>query len=248
MILLKSLYNKNIWKYLLTFIFLFTISLLLLDFYKCLELTTNKELNKEVYRTITVTFKEECDKENILNTYKEKIENLNEDNILFKSRHYLEEFIQNTSTCFLESIVPTTNIDNYISIKKVLLITFIIVIILVAFLTSIFSINITSDLEKDIALYKLVGYKTKDIMYIMFNFFLFFYLITCLSSICFTIIIFKLGNFNGLNNYLNIDNLNTLNIYNYLEVGLIIFLILAIILKRIKSMIKTNKSIELMKN
>ena len=248
MILLKSLYNKNIWKYLLTFIFLFTISLLLLDFYKCLELTTNKELNKEVYRTITVTFKEECDKENILNTYKEKIENLNEDNILFKSRHYLEEFIQNTSTCFLESIVPTTNIDNYISIKKTLLITFIIVIILVALLTSIFSFNMVYDLKKDIALYKIIGYKTKDIMDIIFNFFLFFYIITYLSSICYTIVIFKLGNFNALNNYLNIDNLNTLNIYNYLEVGLIIFLILAIILKKIKSLIKINKPIELMKN
>lgn len=248
MILLKSLYNKNIWKYLLTFIFLFTISLLLLDFYKCLELATSKELSKEVYRTITVTFKEECDKTNILNTYKEKIENLDEDNILFKSRIYLEEFIQNTSTCFLESIIPTTNIDNYISIKKVLLITFIIVIILVVFLNIIFSFNMIYDLKKDIALYKLIGYKTKDIMDIIFNFFLFFYIITYLSSISFTIIIFKLGNFNVLNNYLNIDNLNTLNIYNYLEVGLFIFLILIIILKKIKSLIKTNKPIELMKN
>ena len=248
MILLKSLYNKNIWKYLLTFIFLFTISLLLFDVYKCFELATNKELNKEVYRTITVTFKEECDKENILNTYKEKIENLDEANILFKSRTYLEEFLQNTSSCILESMVPTTNIDNYISIKKVLFITFIIVIALVAFLTSIFSLNMASDLKKDIALYKLVGYKIKDIMYIIFNFFLFFYLITYLSSIGLTIIIFKLGNFNILNDYLKIDNLNILNIYNYLEVGLIIFLILAIILKRIKSLIKTNKSIELMTN
>lgn len=248
MIFFKSLYSKNIWKYLLIFILLFTISLLLLDFYKCFELATNKELNKEVYRTITVTFKEECDKETILNTYKEKIENLDDDNILFKKRTYLEKFIQNTSTCFLESIVPTTNIDNYINIKNALLITFIIVLALVIFLASIFSLNMIYDIRKDIALYKLIGYKTKDIMYIMFNFFLFFYLITYLSSISLTILIFKFGNFNVLNDYLKIDKLDTLNFYNYLEVGLIIFLILVIILKRIKYLIKTNKSIELMTN
>ena len=248
MIYLKSLYNKNIWKYFFIFLILFSLSLMLLNIYKCYKLAVIKELKKTEYRTIMVNFNDECNIEETLSLYQDKIEKIEEDNIIFKTREDLEAFATQNSSCFSKSIILTTNIDNYIYIRNILFILFSVIMILIIILISVFSLNMLYDIKKDIALYKLIGYKLKNIMKKILEFYGLFYFFVYILSIILVNSILKFGSFASLSNYLKLDNLNLLSINNYLEVGLVIILMLVAVLKRLSKVIKVSKPIELIKS
>lgn len=248
MIYLKSFYNKNVWKYLFIFLILFSLSLMLLDIYKCFKLSVDRELKKSEYRTIMVTFNNECNKDKILSIYQDKIEKIEEDSILFKTRKDYEEFTTQNNSCFSKSIIFTDNMDNYINIRNLLLILFSIIMILIIILMIIFSLNMLYDLKNDIALYKLIGYKLKNIMEIILRFYGLFYFGIYILSIILVNGVLEFYNFASLSDYLELDNLNLLSISNYLEVELVIILTLVVVLKRLSMVIKRSKPIELMKN
>ena len=103
--------------------------------------------------------------------------------------------------------------------------------IIILFIILFFSLNILYNLEKDISLFKLLGFKNKKIILITLGLLYIYYFLMFLISILLARIIYFIFSLNSLKLILGVNNLYILNINNYILLWLIIsiFIILSFI-------------------
>ena len=238
MLYLKIFYQKSIRKYGLILVVLFTLILLLVNFSKCIDIQKNMEEDLDIYKTLTFVPKSNWNYLDSITKYENYIADYDVDKesntcyIKFKERgnlkQYLEEYQENISKL---SIYDFSLDSKYNAIKNVTKCLIILSISIILFIILFFSLNILYNLEKDISLFKLLGFKNKKIILITLSLLYIYYFLMFLISILLTRIIYFIFSLNSLKLILGVNNLYILNINNYILLWLIIsiFIILSFI-------------------
>lgn len=238
MLYLKIFYQKSIRKYGLILVVLFTLILLLVNFSKCIDIQKNMEEDLDIYKTLTFVPKSNWNYLDSITKYENYIADYDVDKesntcyIKFKERgnlkQYLEEYQENISKL---SIYDFSLDSKYNAIKNVTKCLIILSISIILFIILFFSLNILYNLEKDISLFKLLGFKNKKIILITLGLLYIYYFLMFLISILLTRIIYYVFSLNSLKLILGVNNLYILNINNYILLWLIIsiFIILSFI-------------------
>lgn len=189
MINFKVFYNKILLKYIIIFLALFTAIISFFIYFEYINVSINERIESEENRTLSLTFNNNVNYNQVLNNYKNKILsykcNDNDCILIFDKVSSLIQFKKNNINNIEKLLISemTNNENNYI-IKNIL--TFVIAISCVTFLILLFlfSKNIIYNLKKDIALYKLLGFSNLMICNIIFRFLgIYYFLILIISNI-----------------------------------------------------------------
>lgn len=199
MVHVKSFYNKNIIKYGIMFVLIFTVICILFSFYKNVNFSLKQELRKKEYNTIfigDIDIKEE-NIEQILKKYNINIKKIKYNNstgqyeITFGNIDDLRNNLDIIKENFTNVHTYSLDVQNYEIARNIFAIVLIIIIILLFILIISFMMDFIFNLEKNIALYKLIGYSNKNIIrYLKFAIYTYF-LILFIISIFISLIIFK---------------------------------------------------------
>ena len=196
------------------------------------------EEDLDIYKTLTFVPKSNWNYLDSITKYENYIteydldEESNTCYIKFKEREnlkqYLEEYQENISKL---SIYDFSLDSKYNAIKSVTKWLIILSISIILFIILFFSLNILYNLEKDISLFKLLGFKNKKIILITLGLLYIYYFLMFLISILLTRIVYYVFSLNSLKVILGVNNLYILNINNYILLWLIIsiFIILSFI-------------------
>ena len=211
MINFKICFKKNLRKYIFIFVFLFLLSLFFCCLIKSIDNKIIIEENKPQYRTIIINLgdyenikKDIKSNEEIIENYEYNVEK-REISITFVSVNTLNDFLNKYEDNFISIIKENFSNSNYYIARNIFKTIMIISIILTTALMVIFSISFIYNLEKDIALYKLLGFSNKKILSLIFTFMYLLYITTYFSSI----IIVNIGV--KLINYFNISIIEKMN-------------------------------------
>ena len=226
MLHIKSCINNTIIKYGIIIGILFSVLLLMCNYL----LTINNQLSKEreniSYRTILVAPSNVAMFKESLNQYKEYIESVeNEDNeycIIFKKYDYVSDYLNKYSNIFSKTAINNEDVNNkYSFLKNVIYSLVIIISLIVIFLIFIFSYNIIFNIENDIALYKLIGYKNKNIIVTLcVSLYIYYFVLFVISYSVVYVLYFAFLNKVSIIN--GIQNMMLLNVYHLLGIWLII--------------------------
>lgn len=253
MIHFKACFHKSMKKYGVILSLLFILILVLINFSMCIDFHINKEQNKEVYKTIYVTPKEDW---NIIKNLKENsriieeyyVEDSNLYSIKFINYKEAQKYALINTNNFSKISVATFDLDSTYGILKnvtKILIAFSGVVVL--FLIFFFSINIIYNMEKDISLYKLIGYKNSKIIGLtLFSIYFFYFLLYILAIMIINVSYYLFG-LKGANIISNVSLLNLLDLKAYLYIWGIISISIILSFLRIIFKIKNNSPIKLIK-
>lgn len=242
MIHLKSIYNSYFIKYGLIFLVLFTTINIFFSLIKTINYATSIEENKESYRTIVISGE---NVDNIIEENKNYIENHeydevgNEYSITFYNMKDIEVFLKKYENSIYNYSQELFNETSYSKTKNIFLTIMIIILLLLAILIIVFSVGCINNMEKSIALYKLIGYKNKYIIFIIIVCLLLFYILIYVLSFIICILVCKLFIFKIVNNVIII------NFRNFLEILFILLVIVTCVFFRIIFKIKTISPIKL---
>lgn len=193
MIHLKAFINKSNIKQIIVFFLLFTTIIIFICLLKNIKISYTKEKESKEYRTTYITFIENYNPENILNDFKiEKY--LYEDDIyvvLFKQTSYIKEFKTENNSIINTFASQNFNDTNIIISKTIINILLSISIIIMSTLIFLFSMNYIYNIEKDVALYKLLGYSNNKIIELLITYMLLLYLTIYLISTITSLLITK---------------------------------------------------------
>ena len=238
MLYLKIFYQKSIRKYGLILVVLFTLILLLVNFSKCIDIQKNMEEDLDIYKTLTFVPKSNWNYVDSITKYENYIteydldEESNTCYVLFKERENLKQYLDEYQKNFSKLSIYDFSLDSkYNAIKNVTKCLIILSISIILFIILFFSLNILYNLEKDISLFKLLGFKNKKIILITLSLLYIYYFLMFLISILLARIIYFIFSLNSLKLILGVNNLYILNINNYILLCLIIsiFIILSFI-------------------
>ena len=238
MLYLKIFYQKSIRKYGLILVVLSTLILLLVNFSKCIDLQKNMEEDLDIYKTLTFVPKSNWNYVDSITKYENYIADYDVDKesntcyIKFRERENLKQYLDEYQKNFSKLSIYNFNLDSkYNAIKNVTKWLIILSISIILFIILFFSLNILYNLEKDISLFKLLGFKNKKIILITLGLLYIYYFLMFLISILLTRIIYYVFSLNSLKLILGVNNLYILNINNYILLWLIIsiFIILSFI-------------------
>lgn len=238
MLYLKIFYQKSIRKYGLILVVLFTLILLLVNFSKCIDIQKNMEEDLDIYKTLTFVPKSNWNYVDSITKYENYIteydldEESNTCYVLFKERENLKQYLDEYQKNFSKLSIYDFSLDSkYNAIKNVTKCLIILSISIILFIILFFSLNILYNLEKDISLFKLLGFKNKKIILITLGLLYIYYFLMFLISILLARIIYFIFSLNSLKLILGVNNLYILNINNYILLWLIIsiFIILSFI-------------------
>lgn len=190
MIHLKACYNKSIIKYGIIILILFTATNVFLSLINSVNNSLEDEMNKPEYRTIIITDEHIEEIEKILNSNSNLIEiktldKLNSQyNITFKNKDGMNEFVERYEEEFFKLSIFTFNNNSYVIARNIFWGITIICIILIYILVLIFSLNLIYNLEKDIALYKLLGFNENNIIkYLIITIYIYYLFIYLVSTV-----------------------------------------------------------------
>lgn len=193
MIHLKAIMNKSNIKQIIIFFLLFVSIIIFICLFKNTSDIYLKEKEKEDYRTIYITIKPFVNKEEILND--DMIEKyLNEENeyiIVLKSSNNVDNFKLKYNNMINRFASQSFNDSSYKISKTIISIILSISIIIMTILIFVFSINYIYNIEKDIALYKLIGYSNNKIIKLFIIYMLLLYFVIYIISIIISFIITK---------------------------------------------------------
>ena len=238
MLYLKIFYQKSIRKYGVILVVLFTLILLLVNFSKCIDIQKNMEEDLDIYKTLTFVPKSNWNYLDSITKYGNYIaeydvdEEINTCYIKFKERENLKQYLEEYQENFSKLSIYDFSLDSkYNAIKIVTKWLIILSISIILFIILFFSLNILYNLEKDISLFKLLGFKNKKIILITLGLLYIYYFLMFLISILLTRIIYYVFSLNSLKVILGVNNLYILNFNNYIFLWLIItiFIILSFI-------------------
>lgn len=252
MINLKIFYKKEIRNYGVIILILFTLILLLVNFAKCIDFQKKEDEDSDIYKTLIMTPKEDWDYTESFQIYKDNIEeyNINKETeecyIKFDSRDNLKKYLNEYEGKFSKISISDFSLDSkYNTIKNITLVLINVCVFIILFIILIFSINIVSNLEKDISLYKLLGFKNRSIIFKIISFIYIYYFIIFLLSILLTRIIYFIFKLESLKNILGINNILILNVSNYVLIWLCISIFIVVSFIRVIYKIKKMTPIKL---
>ena len=224
MIYLKAFYSKYFFKYGVIFLLLFSAVNVFLSLIKTFNYSIANEEKNEIYRTISISGN---DLNNILRESKVNIESYEYDEenneyivVFYKIddvQKFLNQYAENIDTIARQPFTDTS----YSKTKVFFVGTMIIVLMIIVFLIVVFLTNIIQMFEKNIALFKLVGYRDIKIIFILFSFILVFYFIICSMSFIVEYIVMKLL----VSNFVN--DIILLSIKDYFMILLIVLIIIS---------------------
>lgn len=229
MIHLKAFINKSNIKQIIVFFLLFTTIIIFICLLKNIKISYTKEKESKEYRTTYITFIENYNPENILNDFKiEKY--LYEGDIyvvLFKQTSYIKEFKTKNNSIINTFASQNFNDTNIIISKTIINILLSISIIIMSTLIFLFSMNYIYNIEKDVALYKLLGYSNNKIIKLLIIYMLLLYLTIYLISTITSLLITKY--------IIKITFINTFEtILIYIVISLIVFISFIRIINKVK--------------
>ena len=249
MIFIKSLVKKDIAKkYGLIIGILFLISLVLLNISFNLNDYIYKENNKLEYRTLLV----KSDKEIGKKLDKKIIEiKLNEEGyyeIFFKETNDVISFVENYKYMFSDIVINGLPEDDIISTIQIILSSSIaLLVVILVIIMIIFTTNMIYDVEKNLALCKLIGFSQKQlsiILFLLLNSYCFFiYIISIIVSHFILMISNKI-----LLSQLLFPITSILAFKNFVQIYFIIMFIIIISFIRIFIIMKKITPIRLMQN
>ena len=253
MIHLKACFKKNLIKYGIIILTLFSTINVLFGLIESVDTSLNNEMNKVDYRTITITDSDTEKVNSIISQNKNIIETFTFDNtnnqyiIIFNDVENSKSFLDEYENSFNNLSIFSFNNDKYVVAKNVFCAIMILCLILIYSLIVLFTINIIYNLEQDIALYKLLGYSQNNIIkYFLITIYV-FYLIIYLISILLYVIILKYVPFDdGSLSYISI--IKYLPIQNYITIWLLISIIIVISAIRVILKIKKISPIKFIKS
>lgn len=253
MIHLKACFKKNIIKYGIIILMLFSTINVLYGLIKSVDTSLNKEMNKTEYRTIIIMDSDTEKVNNIVSQNKDVIENYTFDNInnqhtiIFNESENSKIFLDKYENDFNNISIYSFNNDKYVAAKNVFCAIMILCLILIYSLIVLFTINIIYNLEQDIALYKLLGYSQNNIIKYFLIAIYVFYLIIYLISILLSILILKYVPFDdGSLSYISI--IKYLPVNSYIIIWLLISVIIVISAVRVILKIKKISPIRFIKS
>ena len=221
MLIIKSYFHNNIVKYGIVLGLLFFTILFLINFSLTIDYQIDLKKNSEFYRTVRFSFKNNYNLELInMNEYEieDIINNMGSDeiDIIFKNYKDAMRFKGNNKDLFKTVYISDFDMNNnYKMTKNVTKGLIIICLIIILILIFLFSINIIYNIEKDISLYKLLGFNNKYIILITLFFIILYYLLLYAISILIYFIISKILILKGIIIIKDIKFMNLLS-YNYL--------------------------------
>lgn len=253
MIHLKACFKKNLIKYGIIILTLFSTINVLFGLIESVDTSLNNEMNKVDYRTIIITDSDTEKVNSIISQNKNIIETFTFDNtnnqyiIIFNDVENSKSFLDEYENSFNNLSIFSFNNDKYVVAKNVFCAIMILCLILIYSLIVLFTINIIYNLEQDIALYKLLGYSQNNIIkYFLITIYV-FYLIIYLISILLAVIILKYVPFDdGSLSYISI--IKYLPIQNYITIWLLISIIIVISAVRVILKIKKISPIKFIKS
>ena len=251
MLIIKSYFHNNIVKYGIVLGLLFFTILFLINFSLTIDYQIDLKKNSEFYRTVRFSFKNNYNFEMInMNEYEieDIINNMGSDeiDIIFKNYKDAMRFKDNNKDLFKTVYISDFDMNNnYKMTKNVTKGLIIICLIIILILIFLFSINIIYNIEKDISLYKLLGFNNKYIILITLFFIILYYLLLYAISILIYFIISKILILKGIVIIKDIKFMNLLS-YNYLlYIWIFINTIMLLSFIRIIYKIKKNSPINL---
>lgn len=251
MLIIKSYFHNNIVKYGIVLGLLFFTILFLINFSLTIDYQIDLKKNSEFYRTVRFSFKNNYNLELInMNEYEieDIINNMGSDeiDIIFKNYKDAMRFKDNNKDLFKTVYISDFDMNNnYKMTKNVTKGLIIICLIIILILIFLFSINIIYNIEKDISLYKLLGFNNKYIILITLFFIILYYLLLYAISILIYFIISKILILKGIVIIKDIKFMNLLS-YNYLlYIWIFINTIMLLSFIRIIYKIKKNSPINL---
>lgn len=250
MIHLKACFNKNIVRYEIIFILLFSTIMMCNAFVKSVDKSLEIEKNKEEYRTLLIEDDDTNKVKIVLKNNKDIIEDYSIDEInnqvvvLFNNIDDLEKFIEKNK--FNGMTTQPFQDSNYMITRNIFNGILVVINILIFILIIIFSINLIHNLEKDISLYKLIGYSDKKIIKYLLLGLYGFYLGTYLISIILSLILLKLVPMFNVEFLKDITIIRLLNLKDYIIIGFEVILVVALSSINIVSKIKKVTPIKLM--
>ena len=243
MLRIKSCLDKTIIKYGIIISILFIILFFMCNFILTINKQLSKERENEIYRTIYVVPINEIEFNKSIDEFKDNIEIITNDfdeyYITFKEYKDVNNYLNKYSNIFSRKSINNEDIDSKFSLTKNVIYTLVIIVsIIVIILIFIFSYNIIYNLENDIALYKLIGYKNKNIILsLCFSLYLFYFIMYNVSYlIVYILYIFLLNKIAIINNITNTFLLNITHFsISWLIISIPIFCSYIRIIKRITS-------------
>jgi len=249
MIHLKACLNKNIIRYEVIFILLFSTIMVCNAFVKSVDKSLETEKSKEQYRTLLIEDKDIDKVKIILKTNQDIIEDYsidklsNEIVVLFNTVEDLEKFIEKNK--FNGMTTQPFQDSNYMITRNIFNGILVVINILIFVLIIVFSINFIHNLEKDISLYKLIGYNDKKIIKYLLLGLYGFYLGTYLISIILSLILIKIIPMFDIEFLKDITIVGLLNVKDYIIIGFEVILIVALSSINMVSKIKKVTPIKL---
>lgn len=251
MLIIKSYFHNNIVKYGIVLGLLFFTILFLINFSLTIDYQIDLKKNSEFYRTVRFSFKDNYNLE-MINMKEYEIEDIinnmgsDEIDIIFKNYKDAMRFKDNNKDLFKTVYISDFDINNnYKMTKNVTKGLIIICLIIILILIFLFSINIIYNIEKDISLYKLLGFNNKYIILITLFFIILYYLLLYAISILVYFIISKILILKGIVIIKDIKFMNLLS-YNYLlYIWIFVNVITLLSFIRIIYKIKKNNPINL---
>ena len=195
MINFKVFLNKSVRKYGLILFVLFILIIICWNFNLCIDNQIKNESNMELYRSVSFVSKNKWNVEKSIEKYKDQIEEYEESEndyyLKFFDMTQLENFIEENKGNFSSISIASFSLDSkYGSIRTISDVLIILIVVSSIILILIFSVNIIYNLEKDIALYKLLGFKNKKIILYTLSFIYLYYFAMYLLAVLLMPIIF----------------------------------------------------------
>ena len=253
MIHFKICFNKNLIKYICIFVLLFSTII----FSLCLIKNINNKIiieQKDIryrsalidlgeYKNIEIDLK---DNEDIIENYDYASDN-REILITFVDENSLNNFLNKYEKNFYSVSTESFSNSNYYIVRNIFNVIILISLILIVFLIIIFSVNLIYNLERDVALYKLLGFSNMKILTFLFIFMYLVYTFSYLLSIIIINITFKFIH------YFNISIFNDmkfiqLEILEYFVIFLFFSIIILFSFIRVAIKAKKVSPIELIKS
>lgn len=236
MIYFKSLYNKQIFKYLLIFVILYSALLTFFNFVKYGNEKNEEIKNSESNRTVLIyNIEDNINIEKRIEKYKNKIlsqifnSSTNEYSLVFDTISNKNNFMQENSDLNYGSVILENN-SYYKVTLTIFSILLIITIVFIILLIILFSTNLIYNIEENIALFKLIGFPQLKILTILLIMFIAYHVVLYfLSIIIFNFITNNIGDISKI--YININN--------YLMIGT--FIIIAILISFLRVIYKVKK-------
>lgn len=251
MLIIKSYFHNNIIKYGIVLGLLFFSILFLINFNLTTDYQVELKKNSEFYRTVRFSFKDNINLETInINDYEieDIINNMDSDeiDIIFKNYKEAIKFKENNKESFKTLYTSDFDMNNTYkvtqNVTKGLIFLCLIIIIILIFL---FSINIIYNFEKDISLYKLLGFKDSYIISVTLIFIIIYYFLVYILALIIYIIIGKLLSINNVTIIKDIKFMNLLSCTYLIYIWGFIIIVTLLSFIRIIYKIKKNNPINL---